>query len=137
MVWPSDHNFIRKACENLQEKNSIYANSSTTINKRKLVNTRDQLQTAYNTGADEILGHKIAQLNTIQDTWENHQQNHLKEEETKSLTQRQNLIEMKKFDEPFEYVAWRSSNYIFQPPKHSGGLKPCHVYCSFCKEWTT
>lgn len=94
MVWPSDHNFIRKACENLQEKNSIYANSSTTINKRKLVNTRDQLQTAYNTGADEILGHKIAQLNTIQDTWENHQQNHLKEEETKSLTQRQNLIEM-------------------------------------------
>ena len=86
---PRNHNFMRKASEDLQKKNSIYAHSPTTINKRRLVNTRDQLQTAYETATVEIMQHKIndiycspAQYNP---RWENHQQNHSKEEETKKV----------------------------------------------------
>lgn len=47
---------------------------------------------------------------TIWDNWENHQQNHTKEGKTKSSSQRQNLVETKKVDGPFDLVAWRSSN---------------------------
>ena len=52
----------------------------------------------------------VAHLHIAHDNWENHQQNHTKKGKTKSSSQRQNLVEAKKVDGPFEQVAWRSSN---------------------------